>query len=414
MVVDENGRDIMSITISFNRNTCIKNEPIIIYGASVYGELAFVALKKIGYFPDYYCDKSESRKKYFGVEVIQPKCLAELTHANIIIASADFFYEIKRELEEIGCHNLFDMSELLNMELSKEFLSNRAKEMYDNKRNYLDIVRNQSEEKVIFNRIQFVVSERCSLKCKDCSHLMQYYQCPQDIDLCKYKKSFDLLMKVVDCIAELRILGGEPFMNSKMNQVIEWYHDNDKVQSISVYTNGTIIPNDAILRSLQREKVKVHVSNYKINEEKIEKLLPILDENHIKYFVREYDAWQEAGGVECRGYSTEQKKKLFSRCFERNGYTFLKGRLHRCPRVAHAMNLKAMPDVKEDYINLQHWMGTENELRQQLKILQDRLWLEGCNYCGGPDNHVQSIPAGRQISKPIMYEIIDAVNEERQ
>lgn len=50
MVVDENGRDIMSITISFNRNTCIKNEPIIIYGASVYGELAFVALKKSAIF----------------------------------------------------------------------------------------------------------------------------------------------------------------------------------------------------------------------------------------------------------------------------------------------------------------------------------------------------------------------------
>lgn len=397
----------MSKTISFNINTYVKDEPIIIYGASVYGELAYVALKKLGLFPDYYCDKSESRNEYFGIDVIQPNYLASLTRANIIIASADFFYEIKRELEEIGCLNLFDMSELLNMELPKEALSNRAKEMYDNKRNYMDIVRNQSEEKVIFNRIQYVVSERCSLKCKDCSHLMQYYQYPKDIDLRKYKTAFDLLLKTVDCITELRILGGEPFMNRKMNEVIEWYHDCDKIQSISVYTNGTIIPNDAILRALQEEKVKVHISNYKINEEKLEKLLPVLDKRHIVYFVREYDAWQDAGGVECRNYSVEQKKKIFSRCFERNGYTFLKGQLHRCPRAAHAMNLRAMPDTKEDYVDLQHWDGTEEELRQQLKNLQKRLWLEGCNYCSGPDNHVQSIPAARQISSPIMYEMID-------
>ncbi len=402
----------MSTTVSFNRNTYIKDEPIIIYGASVYGELAYVALKKIGCFPNYYCDKSEGRKKYLGVEVIQPKCLAGLIQANIIIASADFFYEIKKELEEIGCHNLFDMSELLNMELPKEILSNRAKEIYDNRRNYLNIVRNQSEEKVIFNRIQYVVSERCSLKCKDCSHLMQYYQKPQDIDLYKYKIAFDLLMETVDYIAELRILGGEPFMNSEMNEVIEWYHDSDKIQSISVYTNGTIIPNDTILKSLQREKVKVHISNYRVNEKKLNKLLPVLDKHHIEYFVREYDAWQDAGGVEFRGYSSEQKKKIFSRCFERNGYTFLKGQLHRCPRAAHAMNLKAMPDVKEDYVDLQHWTGTKEELRQQLKKLQERLWLEGCNYCSGPDNHVQSIPAGRQISKPIMYEIIEAGKRE--
>lgn len=40
----------MCKTISFNRITCARNEPIIIYGASVYGELAYVALKQMGYF----------------------------------------------------------------------------------------------------------------------------------------------------------------------------------------------------------------------------------------------------------------------------------------------------------------------------------------------------------------------------
>ena len=66
-----------------------------------------------------------------------------------------------------------------------------------------------------------------------------------------------------------------------------------------------------------------------------------------------------------------------------------------------------MPDIKDDYVDLQHWGGTEKELRQQLKKLQERSWLEGCNYCSGPDNHVQSIPAATQISKPIIYKMID-------
>lgn len=394
-------------TVSFNKNTSIKEEPIIIYGASVYGELAYIALKQIGQIPDYYCDKSKDRKEYFGIKVISPDALENFKKANIIIASADFFYEIKRELQEIGCCRLFDMTELLGMELPKEQLSNRAREMYVNRQHYIDIVNNQSEEKLVFNRIQYVVSERCSLKCADCSHLMQYYRHPQDIDLSKYKESFDLLLGTVDYIAELRILGGEPFMNGDMHQLIEWYHDSDKIQSISVYTNGTIIPNDTILKALQRDKVKVHISNYKLNAFWIQKLAPILDEYHIKYFIRKYDAWQDAGGVECRNYTLDQKKTIFSSCFERNGFTFLKGQLHRCPRAAHAMNLKAMPDIKEDYVDLLHWNGIENELKAQLKNLQNRLWLEGCNYCGGPNNHTQSIPAARQISKPIAYEILN-------
>lgn len=396
----------MNSTVSFNRNTYIKDEPVIIYGASVYGELAYTALKQIGWIPDYYCDKSKDRREYFGIKVISPNELGDLKKANIIIASADFFYEIKSELLEMGCCNLFDMTELLGMELPKEQLSNRAQEMYANRQNYIDIVNNQSEEKLVFNRIQYVVSERCSLKCADCSHLMQYYQHPQDIDLWKYKESFDLLLENVDYIAELRILGGEPFMNTQMNKVIDWYYDQDKIRSISVYTNGTIIPGEPILHALQKNKVKLHISDYKVNMDKIEKLIQVLDANQITYFVRKYDAWQDAGGVEIRGYTLEQRKAMFSVCFERNGYTFLKGKLFRCPREAHAMNLGAMPEVKEDYVDLLNWNGTKEELKQQMKMLQKREWLEGCNYCGGPDNHTQSVPAARQIPYPIPYEIV--------
>ncbi len=395
----------MSSTVAFSQKTRIKEEPIIVYGASVYGELAYVALKQMGYKPDYYCDRSKYREEYLGINVIGPEVLKEMKKANVIIASADFFGEIKFSLEKMGCENLFDMTEMLKIELPKEQLSNRALEMYDNRQHYMDVVQSQADEKLVFNRIQYVVTEKCSLKCKDCSHLIQYYQHPQNIELSKYKSAFDHLLAIVDSIAELRILGGEPFLNADMGDVIEWYHDSDKIQSISVYTNGTIVPNDRIMKALQKSKVKVHISNYGINEKKIEKVTKVFDEYRIKYFVRKYDAWQDAGGVEFRGYSLEKKKAIFSECFERNGFTFLNGNLHRCPRAAHAINLKVMPDIKEDYVDLLHWSGTEKELEERLKKLRECSWLEACDYCGGPNNHMQNIPAGRQIAEPIAYEM---------
>lgn len=394
----------MGRTVSFTENTYRTEQPIIVYGASVYGELAYIALKQLGISPDYYCDRSQGRREYFGIEVISPEQLGDFKDANIVIASADFFYEIKKMLEEMGCINLFDMAELLLMELPPDRLSNRAKEMYANRQHYMDIVQHQSDEQLIFNRIQYVVSERCSLKCRDCSHLMQYYKHPQDIELDRYKAAFDLLLEQTDCIAELRILGGEPFMNQGMHKVIEWYHDQDKIRSISVYTNGTIIPAEPVLQALQKKKVKLHISDYRVNTDKIKKLTEVLDACKITYFVRAYDAWQDAGDVAFRNYTPEQKKAMFSVCFERNGYTFLKGKLFRCPREAHAMNLRAMPEVKEDYVDFLHWNGTKEELRRQMWKLQECEWLEGCNYCNGPDNHVQSIPAGRQIAQPVEYE----------
>ena len=395
----------MKKTIAFEKQNYIQTEPIIIYGASVYGELAYIALKQLELTPKYFCDKSQARKEYLGIKVIQPETLKEFQNANIIIASADFFGEIQEQLQNMNCNNLYDMRELLKFDLAREVLSNRALEMYTNKQHYIDIVNNQGSEKIVFNRIQFVVTEKCSLRCKDCSHLIPYYKEPENVDLEKYKEAFDLLLEHTDYVAELRILGGEPFLHKEMGTLIDWYHDNPKIESISIYTNGTIVPSEAELIKLKNKKVKVHISNYGINEERLKKLVQVFDEKKICYFVRKYDSWQDSGDVEFRDYTLEKREQIFANCFERNGYTFLKGKLYRCPRAAHAINLKAMPDRKEDYIDLLKWRGTPEKLVDEIKALQGKTYLEACNYCGGPDNHIQSIPAAIQTTKPIPYEI---------
>lgn len=393
----------MTNTKPFTKNKYNVNNKLVIYGASVYGELARAALELLGIVPDFYCDKSEKRKVYFSTPVIVPKELKEFTNVSIIIASADFFYEIRDMLSAMGFTDLYDMSLLLKMELDVTKLSNRAREMYENKDYYINIASSQTGKKIVLNRIQYVVTEKCSLRCKDCSHLMPYYQHPQDIDIVKNKIAFDLLLDHVDYVAELRILGGEPFVNKEIYKLIEAYFDNSKIQTISIYTNGTIVPSEKVLTALKHENVKVHISDYKINHDKIEKLVKIFEEYSINYFVRSYDEWQDAGDTSCRGYSLEQIKKHFSTCFERNGYTFLHGKLYRCPRSAHGMNLGAMPDTPENYVDLQNWNGSSEKLRENIIALQNLKWLEACKYCSGPDNHEKGIPAAIQIKAPIEY-----------
>lgn len=397
----------MGKTKSFTKENDDHKRPIIVYGASVYGEIAFYALRALDIQPDYFCDQAQEKHNYYGIPVIHPDKLMDMLDANIIIASADYFAEIKELLEKKGCLHLFDMAELLNVELSEEQLSNRAKEMYANKQHYIDVVHNWvSDEGLAINRVQFVVSERCSLKCKDCTHLMQYYQHPKDIELEQYKPAFDKLLEAVSVIGELRILGGEPFINQEMDKVIHWYHDQDKIQSISIYTNGTIIPSGRMLQSLQRKKVKVHISNYGLNQEKVLQLVDCLEKYKINYFERVYDTWQDAGDLRFRDYTKEHMKKIFSQCFERNCITFLKGQLHRCPRSAHAMNIGAMPIVKEDFIDLLHWDAGKEELMEQIKLLVNKPYIEACNYCDGLNNHMQNIQPAIQIKRPLQYEKI--------
>lgn len=398
----------MGKTSSFTKSNYNHNSPIIIYGASVYGELAYYALKEIDIQPDYFCDQTHEKKDYYGISIIHPDDLDNMTDANIIIASADYFGEIKVILEEKGCLHLFDMAELLNIELPKEKLSNRAKEMYANKQHYIDVVHSSTNSNaLVINRVQYVVSERCSLKCKDCTHLMQYYRKPMDIDLDKFRGAFDRLLNLDLIILELRILGGEPFMNQEMYKVIDWYHDNDKIQSISLYTNGTVIPSERILQSLQKEKVKVHISNYGINQERVSKLVNVLKEHKIKFFERVYDNWQDAGDLKFRDYSKEHMEAIFSHCFERNCITFFKNELHRCPRSAHAMNLGAMPIIKEDFVDLSNLDIYDSELLKDVEKLLKKKYIEACNYCNGLNNHMQNIQPAIQIKTPLEYKQIE-------
>jgi molybdenum cofactor biosynthesis enzyme MoaA len=58
-----------------------------------------------------------------------------------------------------------------------------------------------------------VISERCSLKCVDCSNLMQFYESPQDISFNEILRDFDALLERVNHIYEIRLIGGELFMN---------------------------------------------------------------------------------------------------------------------------------------------------------------------------------------------------------
>ena len=55
-----------------------------------------------------------------------------------------------------------------------------------------------SPDKLWLYSLDVMVTERCSLRCKDCSNLMQYYAHPQHTDLYQIKTSLDRLLEKAD------------------------------------------------------------------------------------------------------------------------------------------------------------------------------------------------------------------------
>ena len=86
-----------------------------------------------------------------------------------------------------------------------------------------------NKDKLFLRSVDIVISERCSLKCKDCSNLMQYYLHPKNFSYEQIKKEFEQLTENISHIFEVRLIGGEPFMNKQIYEIIDYFLENSKL-----------------------------------------------------------------------------------------------------------------------------------------------------------------------------------------
>ena len=381
----------------------LNRKDLVIYGAGSYGELALMGLKQLGLEPLFFIDRGRNEDSYFGYSVIKPDNIEEYINKTILIATADYYYEVYLFLEEAGCERIYDISYLLDLKLDTKSMSNRTRDKYDSKITYMNVVKSTDLTLV---HVGYCVTERCSLRCKDCSFLMQYYKEPEDIDLSLYREAFDRFLDTIDRICELRIYGGEPFMNPEWYRMVEWYVDCKKIEQISVYTNGTIIPREETLVYLKNDKVKVHISNYIINYEKIEKLVELLKQNNIRYFVRTCDEWVCGGDFELRDNNEQRLSERYGNCYLRTSGHFYRGRYYTCARVAHAENLEGIVANIGDSVDFNEDLPTEELKNMMTHLLHDTPYLEACRFCPGMDVYGERVKAGLQAKKPIEFDMV--------
>ena len=250
------------------------------------------------------------------------------------------------------------------------------------------------------------ITERCSLKCKDCSNLMQYYEKPQHSELSSMFKSIDRFMQAVDAIYEFRVLGGDPFMSKDLHKVIERLKTYEKVKKIVIYTNAKIIPKGDNLNCLKNnDKVILDIANYGIVSSIHEELIKVLDENQIKYATTRYVNWQDCGRIlPYQERTKEETKRVFHNCCNSDLISLLHGKLYRCPFSANATNLKAIPDDKSDIVDMLDENIAIEDLREQIRnLVYDKDSLTACSYCNGRDYSVKVINAAEQTKKPLSY-----------
>ena len=403
-----------------------ENDLLVIFGAGIVGRLTFEALKEKNIKVDYFCDSNVKKQKIQieNTKVISPSDLDKFNKNINIFVSTHYFSSVVPFLENKGFKNLYKSSDLLaSTDMEKVYkpywasqvgigdlpyiTANRLVDYYNKMSLKEDYIK---DDKLNLKTIDIQVTERCSLKCKDCSNLMQYYKKPQNSEINLLFKSIERIMECIDNLDEFRVLGGDPFMNKELYKIINKLVTYEKCKRIVVYTNAKIVPKDENLSCLKNKKVSLYITNYGEKSSPVNsKLIELGKRENINVASHRTITWLDCGRV--LPYSGKSEKELehqFKNCCTSDLISLLHGKLYRCPFAANGINLKAIPRNPSDEVDLINNSFNTKELRKQIKKLcYDKKYITACSYCNGRDYSTASTPAAVQTIKPLNYETVD-------
>jgi len=203
--------------------------------------------------------------------------------------------------------------------------------------------------------------------------------------------------KIVDNVEYLFVTGGEPLLYKDLPDLLErLLAYSDRFQKLQIITNGTIVPNEDLLKVLKKYGNKLHrvlVDNYgeKLSK-KITEITSVLDENSIPYSIRDYcsenaycGGWVDMGDMYKEQHTLEEAQKIYEKCAV-PGWGFCSviadDIWYPCDQVFRRLDLGQDVDPN-DYIDLCDETLTIEQQREKFKKIFDGKCLETCKYCSG-------------------------------
>lgn len=254
--------------------------------------------------------------------------------------------------------------------------------------------------KIILPRVELVITTKCNLNCKDCANLIPCYKAPKSFPLSELRKEMDALALVLAGIGELKIMGGEPFLHPELGEILNMVAKYKIKKSITLTTNGTIIPSLELMDIIIKNNVRINVSGYEISKKKAAIFMNILANNGIYYEYYEDMRWKDYGNLNSRGRNKNELKEIFSNCSP-SCLTYIHGKLHMCPRSGNGFNSGVISVSKQDYIDFNQVDTLNEETIQKLRNDSQQFinlpYITACQYCDGGRRPEKYIPSAIQM-----------------
>ena len=379
------------------------SEKVFIYGYGIAGRwLAANLPNSINFSGFIDTDHKKSGETTFGVPIFNPKSVTEvIDSSSVIINSVIDIQDVADVLKRLPSKEIYPMGLYLSDTNVEDFI-NKSGESNSFLSYSLEAVKICHEgyfatDKLFLRSVDLVITEKCSLKCKDCSNLMQYYEEPKNISFEEIVEDFDNLTSNVSHIFEVRLIGGEPFMNKDIYKVIDYLYTKTNITRIVVYSNAMIPIKEDQAGILRDKRLVFSLTNYGSLAKNTPKVVEQLNRLGISYRLHEPENWTDSGVI--NNFERDQKglETLFNDCCGKNLLTVSLGKLYRCPFAANADRLHAIPDNDKNYISVH---DSPEKIRKYTREIN---YLPACNYCKGRSFDAPEIIPGIQASSPIQY-----------
>lgn len=405
--------EMMHSAVKNNFKKDIGDKKIICFGV---GQMFTEAVEDLDIYKNiaFLVDNSSEKngKKFFlnGYEypIYKPEKLAEMELSGyILLVTSKYYRSIEKQCGEILkqkdiCCYLYPelrwSDNLLNRSMERMYQLLRQKGMEKEKAGLFVAERKREIQSkagyTIIPKLNFIVTEKCSLSCKDCRALIPYVKEPKDVPFEELKEEINIILSAVDEVVDMEPIGGEPFLYPYLAEAIEYLTASEKVDHVVVTTNGTIAPKERLTRALQNEKVFIVISDYG-HIDKMAQVVKHFEKNNISFAVEKDMVWFDVGDFEYRGRSKEELVEEYHNCYCQYVLKYIwDKKIWVCPRAPRLSALGVFCD-ENDYQTLE----VEEPAEVTRKKIVDSFYAdyaEACNYCNQGDLDIKLIKAGIQ------------------
>lgn len=257
---------------------------------------------------------------------------------------------------------------------------------------FLSVLAAYEYHQLFIPSISILPTTKCNLRCEACLNFTTYIKHFTDRPIERLKQDIDLFFQKVDYVGLLLISGGEPFLYEELPSLIQYVeeHYTDKIYSLETVTNGTVRPDEKVLKMLQKSRLKITVDDYRDalpeQSESIECNLNLLCKyaGRDKIIFRKYDEWIDL-------YPFPQKQLQDSELVEKYDschvpwQEFRDGKLFSCNYAAFASvaEITGEVDPSETYDFTAATKGSLKEIMEFRLGYSEKGYVEFCRQCAG-------------------------------